>query len=51
MLLNFRLANVLSFRDDQRLSLIATELNDGTARPIPAREGGRPLAVLPVLGI
>ncbi|MFI6919019.1 ATP/GTP-binding protein [Nonomuraea spiralis] len=51
MLLNFRLANVLSFRDDQRLSLIATELNDGTARPIPVREGGRPVSVVPILGI
>ncbi|GAB1821775.1 AAA family ATPase [Herbidospora sp. RD11066] len=51
MLLNFRLANVLSLRDEQQLSLIATELNEGSARPISTREGGKALAVLPVVAI
>ncbi|MFC0866382.1 ATP/GTP-binding protein [Sphaerimonospora cavernae] len=51
MLLSFRLANVLSFRDEQQLSLIATELNDGSARPVPIREGRRPVSVVPVVAI
>lgn len=51
MLLAYRAANVLSFRDEQRLSLIATELNGGTARPTAIREGGKPVSVVPVVGI
>ncbi|MGH3754260.1 MAG: hypothetical protein ACRDRP_16505 [Pseudonocardiaceae bacterium] len=38
MLLGFRVANALSFRDEQHLSLVATELNDGSARSVGIRE-------------
>lgn len=51
MLLGARVANVLSFRDEQRLSLVATDLNDGSARPTGIRERGREIAVVPVAGI
>ena len=51
MLLGFRVANVLSFRDEQRLSLVATELNDGSARPTGIRERGKVISAVPVLGI
>lgn len=51
MLLSFRAANVLSIRDEQQLSFVATELNDGSARPTLIREGGRPVSVVPVVGI
>ncbi|TXK34058.1 ATP/GTP-binding protein [Nonomuraea sp. C10] len=51
MLLSFRMANVLSFRHEQRLSLVATELNSGDARPTAVREAGRPVSVVPVAGI
>ncbi|WP_030454474.1 AAA family ATPase [Herbidospora cretacea] len=51
MLLNLRLANVLSLRDEQQLSLIATDLNGGSARPLAIREAGRTLSALPVVAI
>lgn len=51
MLLSFRAANVLSIREEQQLSFVATELNDGSARPTTVREGGRPVSVVPVVGI
>ncbi|MCA2182595.1 ATP-binding protein [Nonomuraea glycinis] len=51
MLLGFRLANVLSFRSDQRLSMVATELGSGAARRLPIKEAGRPVSVVPVVGI
>ena len=51
MLLSFRTANVLSIRDEQRLSLVATELNDGSARPTRIKNGGKPVSVVPVIGI
>ncbi len=51
MLLSFRTANVLSIRDEQTLSFVATELNDGSARPTRIREGGRTVSVVPVVGI
>jgi hypothetical protein len=51
VLLSFRVANVLSIRDEQRLSLIATELNDGSARRTSISERGKPVSVLPVVGI
>ncbi|MBO0803549.1 MAG: ATP-binding protein [Nocardiopsaceae bacterium] len=52
MLLSFRAANVLSIRDEQGLSFVATELNDGSARPTTIREGGRrPVSVVPVVGV
>lgn len=51
MLLSFRTANVLSIRDEQRLSLVATELNDGSARRTRIKSGGKPVSVVPVIGI
>lgn len=52
MLLSFRVANVLSFRDEQFLSFAATELHGGdSARPTEIRERGKQISVLPVLGI
>ena len=51
MLLNFRVANVLSFRDEQRLSFVATELNDGSARPAHIRGRGDEISVVPTIGI
>lgn len=51
MLLGFRVANALSFRDEQQLSLVATELNDGSARPTGVRERGKEILVVPVLAI
>jgi AAA domain, putative AbiEii toxin, Type IV TA system len=51
MLLSVRVANVLSFRDEQRLSFVATDLNDGSARPAGIRERGKEVSVLPVLGL
>jgi hypothetical protein len=51
MLLSFRFANVLSFRDEQRLSFVATELNDGSARPTGIRDRSTEISVVPILGI
>ncbi len=51
MLLSFRVANVLSIRDEQRLSLVATELNEGSARPTRIKSGGKSVSVIPVIGI
>ncbi len=51
MLLSFRTANVLSIRDEQRLSFVASELNDGSARSTDIRESGKPVSVIPVIGI
>ncbi len=51
MLLSFRFANVLSFRDEQRLSFVATELNDGSARPSGIRDRSNEISVVPILGI
>jgi hypothetical protein len=51
MLLSFRVANVLSFRDEQSLFFVATEFHDGPALPTEVREQGKKIAVLPVLGI
>ncbi len=51
MLLSFRFANVLSFRDEQRLSFVATELNDGSARPTGIRDRSSEISVVPILGI
>jgi hypothetical protein len=48
---SFRVANVLSFRDEQFLSFAATELNGASARPTEIREHGKEISVLPVLGI
>lgn len=51
MLLGFRFANVLSFRDEQCLSFVATELHDSYARPTEVREHGRTISVVPAIGI
>jgi hypothetical protein len=51
VLLSFRVANVLSFRDEQFLSFAATEPRGETARPTEIRERGKEVAILPVVGI
>ncbi|MGW2327330.1 AAA family ATPase [Streptomyces sp. NPDC001700] len=51
MLLSFRVANHRSIRDEQELSLVATEFNDGTGRETSARFEGKPVSVLPAIGI
>jgi hypothetical protein len=53
MLLEFRAANVRSFRDPLELSLHATAMaEEGVPREVPWREGTRhPLRVLPAAGI
>jgi AAA15 family ATPase/GTPase len=51
VLLNFRFANVLSFRDEQCLSLVATELHDGYALQTGIRENGRKISVVPAIGV
>ncbi len=51
MLLSFRVANVLSIRDEQVLSFVATDLNEGSARRTRVREAGKTLSVVPVIGI
>ena len=42
MLLSFSAANVLSIREEQTLSFVATELNDGSARPTKIKEAAGP---------
>jgi AAA15 family ATPase/GTPase len=51
MLLGARVANVLSFRDEQHLSFVATDLNDGSARPTGVREHGKEVLAVPVIGL
>ncbi|WP_413804047.1 AAA family ATPase [Streptomyces iranensis] len=51
VLLSFRVANHRSIRDEQELSLVATEFNEGTGRETSARFDGRPVSVLPAIGI
>ncbi|GHJ31588.1 hypothetical protein TPA0910_60210 [Streptomyces hygroscopicus subsp. sporocinereus] len=51
MLLSFRVANHRSIRDEQELSLVATEFNEGTGRETSARFEGKPVSVLPAIGI
>jgi AAA15 family ATPase/GTPase len=51
MLLSFRVANVLSIREEQVLSFVATDLNEGSARRTRVREASRTLSVVPVIGI
>ncbi|WP_280303354.1 AAA family ATPase [Nocardia abscessus] len=51
MLLSFRTANVLSLRDEQRLSFVTAELSDGSGRPTAVRENGKPVLVVPAVGI
>ncbi|SFD15772.1 AAA family ATPase [Streptomyces aidingensis] len=51
MLLSFRVANHRSIRDEQELSLVATEHNEHTARDTGVRIEGRSVSVLPSVGI
>jgi hypothetical protein len=51
VLLRFRVANVLSFRDEQSLSFIATDQSEATVRRTRIRERGKPLGLIPVIGI
>jgi hypothetical protein len=51
MILSFRVANTLSFRDEQRLSFVATEQYGGSTLPTTVRDRGREVGVLPVVGI
>ncbi len=51
MLLSFRVANVLSIREEQALSFVATELNEGSARRTKIKESGKAISVVPVIGI
>lgn len=51
MLLRFRVANHRSIRDEHELSLIGTEFNEGTARQTPLTNKGRPVTMLPVVGL
>ncbi|GAA1922918.1 AAA family ATPase [Streptantibioticus ferralitis] len=51
MLLSFRVANHRSIRDEQELSLVATEFNEGTGRETGTRSEGKPVRVLPAIGI
>ena len=51
MLLSFRVANVLSIREEQVLSFVATDLNEGSAQRTRVREASRTLSVVPVIGI
>ncbi|WP_066361186.1 AAA family ATPase [Herbidospora mongoliensis] len=51
MLIRFRLANHRSIRDDHELSLIATEFDEGTARPTGLKHRGHDVSVQPVVGI
>ncbi|WP_377541521.1 AAA family ATPase [Micromonospora zhanjiangensis] len=51
MLLSFRVANHRSIRSDHHFSLVATEFNEGTARPTGVRAEGREIEAVPVAGI
>ena len=52
VLLSFKAGNVLSFRDEFKLDLLATSLAEPIARrSVTWREGGSPIEVLPAAGI
>ncbi|MEU2363192.1 ATP-binding protein [Streptomyces noursei] len=51
MLLSFRVANHRSIRDEQELSLVATEFNERTGRDTGTRSEGKPVHTLPAIGI
>src|SRR5690606_7581403 len=51
VLLSFRVANHRSIREETELSLVATELNESTARETGARSEGKSVSVLPAVGI
>jgi hypothetical protein len=50
VLLRFRVINYRSLRDEQELSFVATEFNEGTARQVEVKPSGRE-SVLPVIGV
>lgn len=51
MLLNFRVSNFRSFRDEVSLSLVSTRLDRGAGRPVPVARDGSTIEVLPVAAI
>ncbi|MGA8364253.1 MAG: ATP-binding protein [Solirubrobacteraceae bacterium] len=52
ILLAFRAANVRSFRDEIELSMVATSMSEPRfVRQVAWREGGRPIGVVPVVGV
>ena len=51
MLLGFTVANVLSLRDEQTLSLVSEGLDDTPARQTGIVADRRPVQALPVVGI
>ncbi|MCZ4506733.1 ATP-binding protein [Streptomyces sp. ActVer] len=51
MLLTFRVANHRSIRDEQELSMVATEFNDGSGRDAHVRVAGKAVSVLPAIGV
>jgi hypothetical protein len=51
VLLGFTVANVLSLRDEQTLSLVSDGIDDDVARPTGVTMDSRPVRALPVVGI
>ncbi|WP_431924932.1 AAA family ATPase [Nonomuraea jabiensis] len=51
MLIRFRMANHRSIRDEHELSLIATELDEGTGRRTGLRYRGQDVSAQPVVGV
>ncbi len=52
MLLAFRAENVRSFRDEIELSMVATSMSEQRfVRQVEWREGGRPIGVVPLVGV
>ncbi|MFD7162131.1 AAA family ATPase [Streptomyces violascens] len=51
MLLSFRVANHRSIRDEQELSLVATEFNERTGRDTGVRVEGKDVSALPAVGV
>ncbi|WP_239065038.1 AAA family ATPase [Streptomyces sp. S4.7] len=51
VLLRFRVANHRSIRDERELSLIGTDLNEGTARDTGLRHDERAVTALPAIGV
>lgn len=50
MLLRFRVSNYRSIRDEQELSFVATDLNEGTARDVAVHPAGT-VRIVPVAGV
>lgn len=51
MLLAFRVTNYRSLRDQHELSFVATEVDDGVARPTGVKADGREISVVPSIGV